>query len=262
MSSFGYTYAYEDRDEIHTSRWLLTGVETTADGNLTEGRVWMSAVETNDTVAVSIFQEQTLTTQIMEGSCDISDIDDAAVKCTLTETNDSGMTGEFYFESYTSDPTAVEVLVSLAMDADLEIEFANIAQLPVYSGTTGMADYLAAATKKVLLQVSQLYADELGGSGAPEHRYKAGATRVVPDYRRIANPDQLADACIHWALMLAMAASHEREQNTMYSELRNYHNEQRKEAIQSWNLAINIDPSSDDDADTRGAASAISITRL
>ena len=262
MSKFTYPYAYESRDEAHTSRWLLNGVETTDEGNLTDGRVWMSAVDTDDTVAVTLYAEPACTNSVASGTADISGIDDAPAKCTLSEANDSGLSGEFYFESYTSDPSAVEVLVSLAMDCDLAIEYANLDQLPVYDGTTGMADYLAAATRKVLLQVSQLYADELGGYSAPEHRYTTGASREVPDYRRISNPDQLADACIHWALMLAFGASHEREQGTMYSELRDRHDEKRKEAIQGWNLAINVDPGSDDDADTRGSAAAVSIVRL
>ena len=260
--TFDYAYAYEDRDEVHTSRWAIDGVETTADGNLTHGRFWMSAVDTDDTVAVTLYSEPACTISVATGTADISGIDDAPAKCTLASANSSGLSGEFYFQTYTTDPSAVEVVVSLAMDSDLAIEYANVANLPVYDGTTGMADYLAAATKKTLLLASQMYAEELGGFTAAEHRYRTSATRETPDYRCIANPDQLQEACVHWALMLAFGASHERSQDTMYSSLRDYHNDMRKEAIQSWNLALNSGPDSDDDADRRGAAASVHIERL
>ena len=265
MSDFGYCFAYEDRDEIHTSRWLLQGVSTRGDRNLTDGRLWLEATDVSDTVTVNLYTDMALTlaNKVATGTADISGIDDDPAKCTLTALNDSGLTGEFYFESYTTDPTAaVEVLVSLAMDADLRIEYGNIEDLPAFDPTDGMGDVLAAATKKTLLLVSQMFGEDLGGFGAPEHRYRQGATRTEPDYRGLANPDQLQEACVHWALMLAFGRSHERAKDTMYSDLRNYHDEQRKAAIAGWNLALNTDASSDDDADERQHGGAVSIARL
>ena len=269
MSDFGYCYAYEDRSEAHTSRWLLKGVSTRGvlanKVNLQDGRLWMTATDTNDTVTVNLYRDVAMAAGdlVATGTADISGIDDDPAKCTLTASNSSGMTGEFYFEEYTSDPAAaVEVLVSLAMDTDLAIEYGNIADLPAFNATSGMDDVLAAATRKTLLLVSQQFAEDLGGFRAPENRHRPNATRTVPDYRCLANPDQLRDACVHWALMLAFGQSHERSNATMYSELRNYHDEKRKEAIASWNLAFNSDPDTDDDATDSQHGGAVQITRL
>lgn len=262
MSNFDYCYAYEDRAVIHTSRWILNGVSTRAGINLGDGRLWLTAVDTNDTVAVSLYKDLASTSLVATGSADISGIATAAAKCTLTASNDSGLTGHFYFESYTSDPTAVEVLVSLAMDSDLANEFGNLDSLPVWNATVGMASVLAPATRKCLLLASQMYSEGLGGFGAPEHRHRPAATREVPDYRALVNPDQLTSAVVHWALQMAMARSHERGAGTMYQELRDYHDEQRKEAISSWNLTLNSDPSDYADADNKHHIAAVSATRL
>lgn len=265
MSSFDYAFAYEDRDEVHTSRWVLSGVNTTSAGNVTNGRLWMTAADSADTVTVNVYKDPACGAgdKVASGTCDISGIADASVKCTLSAANSSGLTGEFYFEKYTSDPTVpVEVLVSLAMDAELALEYGNIADLPAYDATTGMATYLAAATKKTLLLASQLFRDQMGGYGAPENRYKTLAGRDYPDYRALANPDQLQDACVHWALMLALGRSHERSRETMYSQLRDHHDQKRREAIDSWNIAFNTDPDDDEDADEAKNPSAVSITRL
>ena len=43
MSRFEqYIICYEDRDELHTSRWLLEGVSTKADGNTHRGWLFMN----------------------------------------------------------------------------------------------------------------------------------------------------------------------------------------------------------------------------
>jgi len=263
--SFDYCFAYEDRDEVHTSRWVLDGVRTTATGNIKDGRLWMTAADSDGTVTVDLYKDPACAAgdKVAAGTCDISGIASTAVKCALTAANDSGLTGEFYFEAYAADPAAaVEVLVSLAMDADLALEFGSLSDLPAYSATTGMATYLAAATKKTLLLASQLFRDQMGGFGAPENRYKTTASRDCPDYRVLANPDQLQDACVHWALTLALGRSHERSRETMYSERRDYHDQKRREAIDSWNIAINTDPDSDADADEARHPSAVPVTRL
>lgn len=265
MSTFDYAFAYEDRDEIHTSRWVLDGVRTTATGNLKDGRLWMTASDSDHAVTVNVYKDPACASgdKVAGGTADISGIADAPAKCTLSAENSSGLTGEFYFEAYITDPAApVEVLVSLAMDAEMSLEYASLSDLPTCDATTGMAACLAAATKKTLLLVSQLFRDQMGGFGAPENRYRTLAGRDYPDYRTLANPDQLQDACVHWALMLALGRSHQRSHETMYSELRDYHDRKRREAIDSWNIALNTDPDNDADADEARHPSAVPITRL
>ena len=269
MSSYNYSFLYEDRGELHTSRWTLEGIATkAAASNLKDGRLFVTFAKTDDTVQVDAYKDDALSdgSKVLTGSADISGIATAPVKCTLAapSATDSGLSGSFYFHSYTSDPANayVELLVVLCDDSDLDDEYDRCADLPNYGATAGMAQFCMAATQKVLLLVSQLHRESLGGYGAPEHQYHLGAVRSYPDYRRIANPDQLKEAAVHWALMLAFGASHEMAQDTMYSTLRDFHDEKRKEAIAAWNLAFNTDPSSDDDADTGQAASMVRLERL
>ena len=263
--SFEYPFAYEDRGSIHTSRWLLDGVNTKAAGNTTAGRVWLLCSRDGDTVTADLYKDPDCDSaeKVASGSADISAIDSAAARCELSEQNDSGLSGQFHFESYTADPGyAVEVLVSLCTDADLADEFSNLSDLPVYGSSVGLARYCAVATRKVLLLVSQMYAEELGGFGAPEHLYHTVSLRETPDFRRLANPDQLKDAAVHWALMVAFGACHERAEQTMYSHWRDYHDSKRKEAVAAWNLTFNTDPDSDEDADTQKSSGTVRITRL
>lgn len=265
--SFDYCIAYEDRTEVHTSRWSLSGVNTKAAGNTDNGWLWMTAVDSANTAAVTIYKDAACAVgdKVASGTSDISDIADGACACALTEQNSSGLSGSFHFEAYVDDPTvAVPVLVSLCVDADLAIEYINIDDLPseVYDSTNGMANYCAAATQKVLLLASQMFKEELGGFGAPEHPYHTVASRSYPDYRRIAAPDQLKDAAVHWALMLAFGACHERAASTMYSENREYHDKMREQAIGAWSLSFNTDPDSDEDADTAKSGGMTRIERV
>ena len=263
-----YVICYEDRDVFHTSRWRLQGIVTTEDGaNTDRGWLWMNAADASDTVTVDLYKDVAAASgdKVATGTADISGIDDAAAQCALTASNTSGIAGAIWFEDYDADPSAVvPVLVSLCVDRDLEDEYRNLSDLPteVYDPTAGMARYCAAATRNVLLLVSQMYKEELGGYGAPETRHLLGAARTVPDYRAISTPDQLKPAAVHWALMLAFGACHERAQETMYSTLRDYHDEKRKEAIGAWNLSLNSDPSSDDDADLSKGVRSVRLERV
>jgi len=263
--SFDYVICYENRREIHTSRWKLDGVKTLAAENTIGGWLWMTASRSGDTVTVGLYKDPACASndKVAAGTADVAAISGAAAKCSLSQANTSGVTGEFYFEEYAADTAApIPVLVCLCVDADLAIEYGNLADLPAYSAVNGMADYCATATRKVLLLASQLFAEELGGCSAPEHRHIAGAERAYPDYRRLANPDQLREAAVHWALMLAFGRSHERAEKTMYSELRDYHDRRRQETIGAWNLTFNADPDGDADADQAGSARAVRVTRL
>jgi len=265
---FDHPIVYEDRDELHTSRWRLEGVVTREEGpNTDRGWLWMECTDADDTVTVNLYKDSACAVGdlVATGTVDISGLTTAAAKCTLSAATSSGLSGSFYVEDYDSDPaSAVPVCVCLCTDIDLETEYRNLDDLPddVYDATTGMARYCAAATGKVLRLVSQMYAEEVGGYGASETRVLLDATRKYPDFRCIAQPEQLKDAAIHWALSLAFGSCHERASETMYSELRDYHDQQRREAVSAWRLAINSDPDNDHDADESKASSMVRPVRL
>ena len=268
MSRFEqYLICYEDRDELHTSRWLLEGISTKADGNTHRGWLFMNCARAGDNVIVALYKDPACGSSdaVATGTADISNIDAEPVKVTLSEQNSSGLSGSFYLEGYSSDPASpVPVLVSLCVDADLAEEWYDIDSLPadVYDPSYGMAAYCAAATRKVLLLVSQMYAQELGGYGGREHPYAGTARRERPDWRRIAVPDQLKDAAVCWALELAFGSCHKMASQTMYSQLRDRFEQRRKDAVAAWNLTFNIDPDSDLDADAMKSASAVRLRRV
>ena len=264
---FDYVIAYEDRDEVHTSRWALQGLRTADGGNTDRGWLWMRCALAGNVVTVDLFKAAACASadKVATGTADISLIPAAAARCALSAANASGMTGELYLQDYLADPAAaVPLCATLCVDTDLQDEYRNLSDLPsgVYDATAGLARYGAAATRKTLLLAGQMYAEELGGFGAPEHRHAAGASRTAPDYRRLANPDQLKDAAVHWALMLAFGACHELARDTMYSALRDYHDQKRKEAIAAWRLTFNVNPDDDRDADRAKSAGSARITRL
>jgi len=264
---FDYVISYEDRDELHTSRWALEGVRTPTGGNTDRGWLWMTAARDGDTVTVALYKRPACDAadKVASATADVAGIEAAPARCELAADNTSGLTGEVYLEDYSSDPPApVPVLAALCADPDLEDEYHNLSDLPgdVYDATAGLARYCAAATRKVLLLASQMYPEELGGCGAPEHRHRDAATRDRPDYRRIANPDQLKSAAVHWALLLAFGSCHERAGDTMYSQLRDYHDAKRREAIAAWRLAFNTDPDDDQNADRAKSSAMTRITRL
>ncbi len=265
--NFDYAYAYEDRNVIHTSRWCLSGIDTRASGNCENGRLWMMTSLAGTVATVELFSEMSCEAGglVASGTADVSALDVASACCELSEANSSGVSGELWIESYLADcDYAVEVLVSLCVDNDLAIEYCNLDSLPaaVYSSSEGMSKYCAAASRNILLLVSQTCAQELGGYGAPEHRFHAVASRHVPDYRRLANPDQLKAAAVHWALSMAFGACHERAEETMFSQLRDHHDAKRKEAIDGWVITFNMCPDSDDDADSLGSSAMVSPIRL
>lgn len=260
MEKFDYVIAYEDHDEIHTSRWKLDGVNTKVDGNLGDCRLWAKFVKTGDAVTCTVYKDFGCGSQVALGVANTSTL---PVKCELAESNASGLSGEFYIESIPSCPSeAVEVLVSLVNDADLDIECDELSELPAYDTNVGMAKYCAVATRAVLLRVAGSYRDELGGAGAPESRYRTGATRLLPDYRKIANPDQLKEVATHRALMLALGRSHKLAKDTMYSDLRDYHEEKYENLMDGLSLALNSDPDDSEDADTSPKINTTTLSRV
>ena len=263
--SFDYCFAYEDRGYIHTSRWTMHDVDTKVSGNTLLGRLWLVCQANGITVTTQMYQDPDCESGdlVASGTADISGIDSQPARCSLSQENSSGLSGEFYFETYAGDPeSAAEVVISLCTDSDLQDEHANLDDLPVYDSETGLARYCSLASRKILLLVSQMYAEELGGYGAPEQRYRTSASREEPDFRRLANVDQLKDAAVHWALMLAFGACHERAEDTMYSQLRDYHDTKRQEAIAVWNLAFNTNPDTDEDADRAKSSGMVRVARL
>jgi len=264
VTKFEYGYCYEDRADIHTSRLKLLGMDTREPGNNERGWLWMSTVDTGGSLAVTFYKDQAGASSVMTGTSDISGIADAPVQVVLAEANSSGLSGEIWVHTHDADVTLNAVLVSLCVDEDLAICFADIDDLPddVYSASEGLAFHCAAATRNTLLRASQLYSTQLGGHGGPEDRRLTGATRLVPDYRRLSVPDELKEVATFWALELALGSKHERHDETMYSELRDYYKECRNNAIDSWNLTFNLDPSDNDDADTTSNTTTSFPTRL
>lgn len=262
-----YIICYEDRDDLHTSRWLLEGVDTTADGNTHRGWLFLTASTTDETVTVDLYKDPDCggSDKVATGSADISGIGESPVRVDLSEANSSGLSGRLVLEGYGVDPPApVAVLVSLCVDADLAELWHDIDTLPadVYDPAGGMAAYCAAATRRVLLLASQMYAEELGGHGGPEHVHAAEAARAGPDWRRLVVPDQLTEAAACWALELAMGSCHNMAAETMYSQLRDHFAQRRKEAVAAWNLTFNINPDTDADADTSKSPGAVRLSRI
>lgn len=266
MSRFDYVICYENRSRIHTSRWRLDGISTRGDGNTARGWLWMSAALSGDTATIDLFSDPgcQAADKVAEGSADVWTLDAGAVKVSLSEANGSGLSGQLYIERFAADSAGVPVLGSLCVDEDLAEHYQRIDALPggVYDADEGLARFCAAATRKTLLLVSQLYRQELGGYGGPEDRRLGPCAREVPDFRRIAAPDQLRETAVHWALALALGSCHDRAGETLYRELRDYHDRRREQVLAAWNLTLNLDPDADGQADAAASAVTIRPTRL
>lgn len=264
--SFEMPIVYEDRAKVRTSRWKLDGVKTFAAGNTASGWLWMKTATVGNALTLGLYKTSAMAlgdrVAYNSAAADISGIESDPVKITLVQDNTSGMSGELYLEDWSEDVSGAPVLVTLCVDSDLAIEHRSLTALPNYDATYGMASFCAAATEKVLLMVSQMFADQVGGYGAPEHRNLPGAERWVPDYRRISEPKQLRAAAVHAALGLIFWACHEMADDTMYSTLGERHEKKYDEEVSRLNPAFNTDPDSDDDADGRDSASAVRIERV
>jgi len=268
MAIFDHIIPYEDWDEIRTSRWSLTGVKTKTGALNVDNRgwLWFSAATVGDTMTVTVYKDASASSSVASGTGDVSGVDDAAVEITLSQLNSSGITGTVWIESTTSDVTTVPLFVTAILDKDIELEYtqAGGSHMANYDSTSGYADYCAAATKHVLLKVSHLFKDELGGYGAPEMRYAESATRKYPDYRVIASPEQLQEAALYWAMSRIFAALDEAKASagSMYGSKADRYQEMYTDAVSSWSLAFNLDPDDDEDADTSGGPSAVTMQRV
>ena len=264
---FDYAWSYEDRDAIHLSRWRLQGVSTVADINVdADGRLWLQIGKAGDNCVGGLHTDSACEAGSKVAALtttDVSGIADGPIKIPFVAANASGLSGEFWIEAWDfTTQNGVEVIVSLCMDVHLDDEMDDLTALPTYDATAGMARWCAAAMQRIMLSVASMYAEQLGGYGAPEHRNKTGATRLHPDFRRIANPDQLRLLAVHRAMALAMGAAHQRAGDTMFSAARDYHEGQAAEMMQALRLTINTDPDSDDDADGARSAAVVLPTRI
>ncbi|KKM25982.1 hypothetical protein LCGC14_1589520, partial [marine sediment metagenome] len=119
MSRFEqYVISYEDRDDLHISRWLLEGVNTKPSGSTYRGWLFMQASKAGDTATVDLYKDPACASgdKVATGSADVSGVGSAPVKLTLSEANSSGLSGSLYFEGYSSDPSsAVAVLVAFVI---------------------------------------------------------------------------------------------------------------------------------------------------
>lgn len=263
--------SYENRSgHIRTSRWRLTGVRTKEDAeNTGSGLLWMKTAKSGDNVTCDLYKDDGLgaADQVCDGAAaDVSGCDNTganAAQVVFTATSFSGvatgLSGEMWIHSYTSD-TSAPIVVALCTDEDLDSLWDDIENLPGYDSTVGCAEFIRVAQDDVIGKVAARYQDELSGYGAREAWWITDAGRSYPDLRRIANPAQLRLACAHRALAIAIGRSHQRAENTMYSELRDHHNAQYEAAMQA--LVLTTKSGDADNASDQGRASVIQVSRV
>ena len=267
--AFDHIIVYEDRDEIRTTRWIIDGVITKDSGNTDKGWLWFSTVKTGDDLVVTVHKDSAGASSVMlSAATDISDLDndaDNAVKITLAAENTSGLTGTMWVHDWTEDVTLVPVMVSLVMDQDIEDEYARSDEDHmdgVYDSTVGYARFCSVATGHIMRLVSNLYSTELAGYGAHEAYNLTLPERLYPDWRGIVQPLQLLDAAKYYACWkIFMAADESDGTDSMLAYKATQCKEQYDDAVSKWNLAINTDPDTDEDADLSKSASVTRPTR-
>jgi hypothetical protein len=150
------------------------------------------------------------------------------------------------------------------VDDDLAQLWADLDQLgpDVVDPIFGLARYCAAATRRTLMLVAQLYPDRLGGVGPREDRRLSRCSRIFPDYRRIVAPDQLRHTAACWALEMALGSKHQASGASLYARLRDHFQAARKQAISDWSLSLTLDADAGSDAQAQARAAANHPTRL
>jgi hypothetical protein len=264
--AFDKIVCYEDRDAIKTSRWLLDGIKTKTGSLNVDGScgawLYMTASYAAPTLTVTLYKDAAGTNSVATGTSNLSTLSTAPVKVTLAQANTSGISGSFYVHRRASDVTLVPVLVGLCVDADLEAEYDRLSTLPNYDATAGMAEYIAYASRTVLMRVASQFKSQLGGYGDEESPKLAAATRDYPDFRAIASPEQLREAAVHCAMEQIFYSRHELADETMYSARAQRHAQKFEQAMAGLNLAFNTDPDSDQNADQTASYGAVRLVRV
>jgi hypothetical protein len=258
---FDNIICYERRDLVHTSRWVLEGLSTRSDAPGRDGWLWLSTLRNGDAFTAQLWADREASLLLAQGS---GTLDDFPAQVDLTSAAGSTVSGRFWLESAGQGSDARPVLATLCTDEDLAQQWADLEELgqaicdPIY----GLARYCATATRQTLLLVSQLYSNHLGGVGAREDRRLPRTGRFFPDYRRISCPEQLKDVATYWALETALRARHQHSEPSAYSRLGDHFAALRKRAVSAWDLTLNLQPDTDDDADTSRAAGVSHPQRL
>lgn len=236
--------AYEDRSAVTTSRWRLTGVATKEGAENTDGGLlWLVMSRSGDTLTADLYKDDGLASgnKVATGTANVSAVDgDAAnaAEVALTEAESSGLSGSFWLHDWQDTPATIPLQVALCTDEDCDGLWDDIANLPGYDSTNGLAEFIRIAGEDILGKLTSIFQERLGGYGASEAWFITDATRSVPDLRRVANPSQLRIACAYHALELAVGRSHQRAESSMYSELRDYFRVNYEQAMGSLQLAL------------------------
>lgn len=236
--------SYENRGEgYHTSRWRLAGIRTKEAGqNTDDGMLWLQMTNVANTVTANLYKDDGLAAgnKVATGTASVAAVDGSgenAVELTVAASNSSGISGSFWIHDWVADKNC-PIKVAMCVDEDLDALYDGCSGLEGYDSTAGLAEYIRIAGEDVLAAVAKIYRDQLGGHGAAEAWFITDATRSYPDLRRIANPDQLRRACAHRALQVALGREHQRATDTMFSTLRDYHEQQYLQALASLSLAF------------------------
>ena len=257
---------YEDRsDHLTTSRWRLSGVATKEGAqNTDDGDLWLKTTKSGDDVTADLYKDDACASgnKVATGTADVSGCDNTganAAELTLTAAESSGLSGSFWIHNYEGDDTC-GVKVALCTDEDLGALWDGIEALTGYDATNGCAEFIRVAGEEILGLLTQRFREQLGGHGAKEAWFITDAERLLPDLRRIANPDQVRLACAHRALAIAIGRSHQLADPTMFSELQNRHNAECESAMASLVLAIKA--GSGDDASESKSPTSVSQSRV
>jgi len=256
---------YEDRsDELTTTNWRLSGLRTHADNlNSDSGILWLGATKSGDDVTCTLYKDQAVSSSVaLASAVDVSGCDntgDNDVTVTFAAANASGLSGTMQIRQYLADVTAVPVCVSMCVDEDMAALFGDLDNLSSWDDTDGMADVIRVAHGDVMARVMQTFMDELAGYGAQEAWFITDADRTYPDLRKIANPDQLRQACAYRALDIALRKDHLRADPTMYSEGATHWSEQYERAIGGIRLAFKS--GSGDTAEESNSSATVRLKR-
>ena len=115
--SFDYMICYEDRGRMRTSRWKLEGVKTLAAGSTDGGWLWLTTARTGDVVTANVFKDAACTTgnKVASGTANVAGMSAAGVRCTLSQANTSGVSGEFFFDVYAADTAVPAPVLALSL---------------------------------------------------------------------------------------------------------------------------------------------------